>query len=218
MSAFFDTVGVGKGSLNSTEHRPSQSSVRVRRHRSGDSGYTSHSTFLNRRCRSLSPSQYSRPGDAATTLYLPMLAPTVSPPRFFLLWVSPSSWVLNVSRNIPRLRVAPDCWKSLQEVAVLRRESVYCRTRRQCGGVTSAAAIAIPKSAVSTLQVSHAQGTIPPPPHTPAHTAGTAPQQRQAATRITGSIVACSDSLQWPDFTRRQSLPLMSHRCERRCG
>ena len=31
--------------------------------------------------------------------------------------------------------------ESLQEVAVLRRESVYCRTRRQRGGVTSAAAI-----------------------------------------------------------------------------
>jgi hypothetical protein len=104
------------------------------------------------------------------------------------LWVSPSSWVLNVSRNIPRLRVAPDCWKSLQEVAVLRRESVYCRTRHQRGGVTSAAAIAIPKSAMSTLQVSHAPGTVPPPPHTPAHTAGIPPQQRQAATRITGSM------------------------------
>ena len=146
-------------------------------------------------------------------LYLPMLAPTVSPPRFLLLWVSPSSWVLNVPRNVPRFACGTGLLESLQEVAVLRRESVYCRTRRQRGGVTSAAAIAIPKSAVSTLQVSHA-----PPHHTPAHTAGTPSQQRQAATRITGSIVACSDSLQWPDFTRRQSLPLMPHRCERRCG
>lgn len=215
MSAFLDTVGVGKGSLNSTEHRPSQSSVRVRRHRSGDSGYASHSTFLNRRCCSLSPSStHARGTRRQRFIFLCSLLQSSRRGSFFCGQVRRRGY----SMYPAMYPVCTGLLESLQEVAVLRRESVYCRTRRQRGGVTSAAAIALPKSAMSTLQVSHAPGTVPPPPHTPAHTAGIPPQQRQAATRITGSIVACSDSLQWPDFTRRQSLPLMSHRCERRCG
>ena len=141
MSAFLDTVGVGKGSLNSTEHRPSPkfcsgSSAPVRRFRIRVPFNVSQLAMPFSE-----PIQYSRQGDATTMLYLPMLAPTVSPPRFFLLWASPSSWVLNVPRNVPRFACGTGLLESLQEVAVLRRESVYCRTRRQRGGATSAAAI-----------------------------------------------------------------------------